>query len=182
MSKITAYTAFILLTASISVQAAPDDTQLAVWANEAIVATYSYNYKNFLQRQKAIAKYFTAAGWTNYSDVLMASKLPDAVKANSYFVSAVATLPPTIKATSANQWQANMPLLVIYKNPQYQQKQTLEVTINFSQAPSGQGIRGLAITSLIAKISKPACKCNLDDEGSDTTTTAGDEQPQQGAK
>ncbi|MBA2651528.1 MAG: DotI/IcmL/TraM family protein [Tatlockia sp.] len=165
MVKINASLAFALFAATIPVHAAaPDDIQLAVWANEAIVATYSFDYKNFLQRQKDIAKYFTAKGWTDYSTVFIASKIPEAVKANSYFVSAVATLPPTITAKGANKWEANMPLLVVYQNPQYQQKQTLEVTINFTQAPSGQGVRGLAMTSLQAKTVKPACKCDVVEE------------------
>ena len=136
-----------------------DDTQLAVWANEAIVKTYTYNYQNFLEQQKKIAIYFTSAGWIAYSKALNDSKLPEAVQKNDYYVSAVATLPPQIKTISSNSWQAIMPLLVVYKNPQYQQKQTLEVTIEFTTAPSGQGVRNLAITSLNAKEVKPACKC-----------------------
>lgn len=136
-----------------------DDTQLAVWTNEAIVATYTYNYQNFLPRQKEIATYFTAAGWIGYSKALNDSKLPDAVKKNNYYVSAVATSPPDVTLVRDNYWRAVMPLLVVYKNPQYQQKQTLEVTIEFTAVPSGQGVRGLAIASLQAKEVTPACKC-----------------------
>ena len=69
-------------------------------------------------------------------------------------------MPPEIKQLAANHWQAVMPLLVVYKNPQYQQKQTLEVTLNFLQAPPGQGVRGLVINSLQAKVVKPTCKCD----------------------
>ncbi len=76
---------------------------------------------------------------------------------NAYFVSAVATWPVEIKAIDSSHWQAVMPVLVVYKNPQYQQKQTLEVTIHFTQVPSG--VRGLAMTSLQAKVSEPACEC-----------------------
>lgn len=169
----------VMLAFSSLLKAAPDNTQLAVWANEAIVATYTYDYKNFLPRQKEIAKYFTAAGWTAYSTALNASKLPEAVQKNYYFVSAVATLPPEIKAINATQWQATMPLLVVYKNPQYQQKQTLEVTINFIQAPSGQGIRGLAITSLQSKVSQPACQCPPE---TDEPATTNDKSQSQDAK
>jgi hypothetical protein len=136
-----------------------DNAQLAVWANEAIVATYTYSFNNFIQRQREIARYFTAQGWTSYSNALNASKLPETVNKNNYFVSAVATMPPEIKQLSQNQWQATMPLLVVYKNPQFQQKQTLEVTINFSQVPSSEGIRGLAINALQAKIIEPPCEC-----------------------
>ena len=179
MSKFRAYAASILFLCLLSAQAlaAFDKTQLAVWANEAIVATYSFDYKNFLPRQKEIAKYFTAEGWTAYSTALNASKLPESIQTNSYFVSAVATLPPEIKALGNNQWQATMPLLVVYKNPQYQQKQHLAVTITFKEVPSGQGVRGLAINSLQSVISQPACQCKPGDDSSDTDTTTGAEQP-----
>ena len=149
---------FSLLTVNLPAFAALDE-QLNVWTNEAIVATYSYNYQNFLTRQKEIARYFTSKGWIAYSKALIESKLPEAVQKNDYSVSAVATLPPQVKSLRANSWQAVMPLLVVYKNPQYQQKQTLEVTIEFTTAPAGQGMRGYAITSLQSKVVKPACKC-----------------------
>jgi len=139
--------------------ATADDIQRAVWVNEAIVATYTYNFQNYLSRQKEIALYFSANGWIAYTKALNDSKLPESVQKNSYYLSAVATMPPTIKLVSDNQWQAVMPLLVVYKNPQYQQKQTLEITLGFTTAPSGQGVRGLAISSLQAKVVKPACKC-----------------------
>ncbi|MBA2657475.1 MAG: DotI/IcmL/TraM family protein [Tatlockia sp.] len=156
------YLALVLIGVSFSVHAArADETALAVWANEAIVATYSFDYKNFMQRQQEIAKYFTAKGWTDYSKVFLESKIPEAVQANSYFVSAVATHPPIIITKDSTHWQARMPLLVVYQNPQYQQKQTLEVTINFSEAPAGQGIRNFAITSLESKAIKPSCKCDI---------------------
>lgn len=136
-----------------------DNTTLAVWANEAIISTYTYSFDNFIARQREIAKYFTADGWTLYSNALNASKLPDTVAQNQYFVSAVATYPPEVKSVGDNQWVATMPILVIYKNPQYQQKQNLDVTINFGTAPSGQGVRGLSINSLQAKVSEAPCVC-----------------------
>ncbi|CEK09401.1 DotI/IcmL family type IV secretion protein [Legionella hackeliae] len=168
MRKIRLYFLFTLFI-SLPGFAAPDNTQLAVWANEAIIATYTFDYKNFLPRQKEIAKYFTAAGWTAYSTALNTSKLPDTVKKNYYVVSAVATLPPTIRTVNATQWEATMPILVLYKNPQYQQKQDLLVTINFIQAPSGQGVRGLAIASLQSKVTQPPCVCQPQTEEDATT-------------
>ncbi|ASQ47268.1 DotI/IcmL family type IV secretion protein [Legionella clemsonensis] len=173
MYKTRIYHLLILLVLSTTGFAVPDNTQLAVWANEAIVATYTFDYNNFLPRQKEIAKYFTAAGWTAYSTALNTSKLPEAVKKNYYSVSAVATLPPTIKTINATQWEATMPLLVLYKNPQYQQKQNLLVTIIFIQAPSGQGVRGLAIASLQSKVTQPPCVCQPQNE---EETTANDKQ------
>lgn len=149
----------LLLIASCNAYAAPDKTQLSVWANEAIVATYTNDYKNYLQEQKKIAKYFTSSGWITYSKALNDSKLPDSIQKNQYVVSAVALLPPEIKSLDSTHWRATMPVLVVYKNPQYQQRQTLEVVLDFSEAPADQGVRGLSINSLQAKVTEPPCQC-----------------------
>lgn len=150
---------WLILLSKTSIAANETSAQLSVWANEAIVATYTYDFKTFMQQQRVIAKFFTSQGWTNYSAALNKSKLPEMIQKNSYFVSSVATLPPEIKQLSPEKWQASMPLLVVYKNPQYQQKQTLQVTIYFGSAPSGQGVRGLAISSLQSKVIKEPCQC-----------------------
>lgn len=179
MQKINQFVRFFLILWAGVLQATPDNVQLAVWANEAIVATYTFSYKDFIAQQRGIANYFTAEGWTNYSKALNASKLPEAVLSNSYFVNAVATLPPEITLIKPGQWRASMPLLVTYKNTQYQQKQTLQVVIHFSEAASGQGVRGLAINSLQSKISIPACRCQMvvPPIKSDTTTLPSVTQP-----
>ena len=144
---------------ALKVFATPDNTQIAVWANEAIVATYTYNFQNFVARQKEIAKYFTADGWIKYTKALDDAKLAGAVKQNSYFVTAVATMPPTLKLLNKHTWQAFMPLLVVYKNPQYQQKQTLDVTLTFRDSEPGLGIRGFVITNIKAVVASPPCRC-----------------------
>ncbi|WP_298624896.1 DotI/IcmL family type IV secretion protein [uncultured Legionella sp.] len=164
MNKLfTLFSSLLLLGAIQTGHSAQDSTQQAVWVNEAIVATYTYDFKNYLQRQKDIAKYFTAQGWINYSKALIDSKLPEAVNKNSYVVSAVATHPPIIVDVDPTHWLATMPILVVYENPQYQQKQHLKITLGFTEAPSGQGVRGFAITSLQAKVIEPPCECKVPD-------------------
>jgi hypothetical protein len=162
-----------ILTASPSFAESVSPAQ-TVWVNEAIVSTYTFNHKNFIERQRNIATYFTSDGWMAYSKALNESKLPEAVQKNNYFVSAVATNTPTIKTVGPSKWEATMPLLVVYKNPQYQQKQTLSVTISFQRAPSGQGVRGLAITQLNSTVIKPACKCPPNDTLPATISTGTD--------
>lgn len=150
----------LLALCSLPALAAPDATQLAVWANEAIVATYTWDYSNYLAQQKQIARYFTAPGWTNYLTALQASGLPETVKSNSYYVSSVALLPPVVQASGdGKHWIADMPLLVLYKNAQYRQKQTLNVRLTFTEAQTNQGVRGLAIDSLRSTITSPPCRC-----------------------
>ncbi len=155
------YLAFCLL--PLKCLAAFDEIQLNVWVNEAIVATYTYDDQNLLKRQQEIAKYFTANGWIAYSKAQQDAKLLEDVQKNMYHVSAVATMPPSIKKVNAKQWEASMPLLVVYKNPQYQQKQTLNVTITIIEAPPGQGVRGFAISSMQSKIAKPMCQCTKEE-------------------
>jgi hypothetical protein len=149
--------------------AQPEQTQLSVWVNEAIVATYTYSYKNYLDDQKKIAKYFTAEAWIAYTKALNASKLPDAVQKNLYYVSSVATEPPVITNVDPTHWKATMKLLVVYQNPQYQQRQNLKVTISFMVAPSGQGVRGYSITNLQSVTTKPPCQCPVEEESAPTT-------------
>lgn len=163
--KLTIFLSIFVLFSQFS-YAQPDPVQLSVWVNEAIVATYTYSYKNYLNDQKKIAKYFTADGWMAYSKALTDSKLPEAVQKNLYYVSAVATEPPVISTSDANHWKATMGLLVVYQNPQYQQKQHLNVTINFMVAPSSQGVRGYSITSLQSVVNKTPCKCDIGEEES----------------
>ena len=156
--------------------AVPDNVAVAVWANEAIVTTYTYNFKTYLDDQKRMAQYFTTDGWIAYVKALNASKLPDAVQKNSYDVSAVATKPPFINALDPSHWIVSMPILVEYRNPQYQQQQNLKVVINIVASPSGQGTRGLAITSLQSTQISPPCQCApTDNEG--TAATKNNTQP-----
>ncbi|STY31576.1 IcmL/DotI homolog [Legionella wadsworthii] len=156
---------FFLLAMVLQISYAQSEpAQLSVWVNEAIVATYTFSYKNYLEDQKKIAKYFTAEAWISYTNALNASKIPDEVQKNLYEVSSVATTPPVITNVDPTHWKASMDLLVAYRNPQYQQKQHLKVTINFMVAPSGQGVRGYSITSLQSLVIKQPCKCDIDEE------------------
>lgn len=153
--------------------ASPDRIQLAVWANEAIIATYTFNYQTYVQQQKEIAKYFSSAGWIAYSKALNASKLPEAVQKNAYDVTAVATQPPKIITLDPTHWQAIMTILVVYQNPQYQQRQHLKIVLGFTQASPGQGVRGFSITSLQSSVTKPPCQCPS--EGSATPSATENE-------
>ncbi len=134
-------------------------TNMEVWVNEAIINVYTLDFEQLVAEQKEIAKYFTADGWIGFNKALQGSKLIENIQTNSYSVSAVATMPPTIKQTKANEWEATMPILVFYKNPAYQQKQILRVVVNFIQS-ADQGVRGFAITRLVATESSPPCKCS----------------------
>lgn len=146
-----------------------DPIALSVWANEAIVATYTYNYNNFMQRQQAIAQYFTAKGWLNYNKAFEASKLLESIQKNRYEVQAVATGVPSLRQVAPLYWEATMPILVVYQNPQYQQKQELKVSVQIVQTNSGEGVRGFALNSLNAVEQAPPCRCMPEEKAAPST-------------
>lgn len=151
---------FSLLCIGTPLWAVVDEAQMSVWVNDAIVSTYTYTYQNITARQKVMGHFFTTEGWMGYLKELNASHLIDDVKKNQYEVTAVATLPPEIKNIGGAQFSAKMPLLVSYKNPKYQQKQVLEVTVNFIEVPpSPTKPLGLALTRLVSKETEPPCDC-----------------------
>ncbi len=131
----------------------------AVWVNEAIVATFTYDNAHLMAQQKEIAHYFTANGWLSYSKAQQDANLLESVKKNAYYVSAVALMPPEIKSLGHQKWQAVMPIRVVYKNPQYQQQQTLGITLNFIETSISEGVRGFAIEDLKAHVISPPCQC-----------------------
>lgn len=141
--------------------AEPTQAQLSLWVNEAIVSTYTYAAQDDLTTQKKIAHYFTTKGWIAYSTALNASKLPEVIKQNHYDVTAVAVDTPEVHALSKGLWRASMSVLVVYKNPEHEQKQTLLVTLQFKAVSGTEGVRGLAIESFQSKVEKPACQCDL---------------------
>ncbi len=149
--------------------AQPSHSELSVWVNEAIVATYTYDFQNFIPQQRTIARYFSSEGWLAYSHAINKAHLPETVQKNNYFVSAVAQMPPHIINSDSTHWQASMPVLVVYKNPQYQQKQMLNVKIYFSTADTGQGVRGLVIDSLQANETAAPCVCQASNPPPDST-------------
>ena len=157
--KFPLLTGILIYICSQLVYSTPDKVQLAVWANEAIIATYTFNYKTYLEQQKEIAKYFTSDGWISYSKALDTSKLPESVQKSLYDVTAVATQPPKLVTLDPTHWQVIMTILVVYQNPQYQQRQNLKVVMNFTQAPAGEGVRGLAISNLQSTVTEPPCQC-----------------------
>lgn len=153
--------------------AAPSPVALSVWVNEAIVATWTWDYRDYLVQQGQIAHYFTAEGWINYSNALKASGLIDAAQKNRYSVSAVAIAPPTVTVASKGVWKGEMPLLVVYKNPQYTQKQSLMVTVFFTETSGDTGVRGLAISSMQSAVIQKPCICGPDTDGATPAAPAG---------
>ncbi|HVT62359.1 MAG TPA: type IVB secretion system apparatus protein IcmL/DotI, partial [Legionellaceae bacterium] len=72
------------------------DSAILQWANQAAIATFSYNFVNYRSELVAASGFFTAEGWDQFVTALGASNNLDAVKAKKLVVSAVATSAPVI--------------------------------------------------------------------------------------
>ena len=141
--------------------AEPTDAELSVWVNEAIVTTYTFDYKHYLAEQKRIAYYFSSNAWEAYSTALTSSNLLATIQKNGYYVSAVAQSTPVINKRGPGVWEAKMPIIVVYRNDRKEVKQTLQITINFATSTANTGIRGLQIESFVSNEIKPYCECDL---------------------
>lgn len=139
------------------------NTKLSVWANEAIVETYTYSFKDQRARFKSIAKLYTAKGWKSFLDAVESSKLVDTINQYKYSVRAVALAPPSIKnnpkSGKVKSWLISMPTLVYFDNPTQPQRQYLDVNLTVDYAPS-RGERPFAINRFVAKLN-PSLKNQL---------------------
>jgi len=148
--------AFYLLLFSTTLQAAEkvqetptDDTALLVWANEAVIKIYTYNFANYQQQLQQAARYFTSEGWQVFINEFTDSKTLDTVKSNEYKVSAVATRPPVLlqKGLVGEKqfiWQVEMPILVLYQNAEGKEQEQ-HLTVQLSITENQTGVRGLGI-------------------------------------
>lgn len=142
-----------------SVHSVDDNITRTLWASHAIINIYHYNHDTYLADQKHIARYFSASAWINYTKAINAAQLPELIKKNQWQVRSVPIKPPVLKALPENHWQADMPVLVQYKNPQREQYQTVNVSIQFGPAKKGTGIEGWTIDSFQANILQQPCQC-----------------------
>ncbi len=149
----------ITLVVSINSFAGQENLDKKIWAHQAILASYQVHYNTYLADQKAIAKYFTLDAWKKYLQVLNKINYQQYLEKNNFRVDAVALKPIALSDLGQGHWQASMPVLVEYKNPQYSQLQTIQVTLQFKPAPSGQGVAGYQIVSYAAKSIDKPCKC-----------------------
>lgn len=141
-----------------SSQALEPSVPMQVWVNQAIINLFTYSYDNWDARQKDMASYFTPDAWQAFQNAVAKSNIISQVKQNKYNVSAVATLPPTIKTIGKNIYQVDMPILVAYKNENDTQVQNLVITLHVFDT-NATGLGQFAINQFLSKIDTTPCSC-----------------------
>lgn len=127
---------------------------LLVWANEAAVSTYSYNFVTYRKSLQDASDYFTQKGWKAFMNALKESRILDNVISKKLVVSAVATGAPIILTQGIIRkkytWKVQIPMLVTYQSATQLKKQSLVVTMLISRTQKNIGNRSIGIYQFIA--------------------------------
>ncbi len=133
---------------------------VANWTVQAIQAAYAYDYVNYRQQLQSAQQYFTDYGWHGYMQALTASNNLVALTQRKQIVLAqVIGQPRFLKAgilAGAYAWQLQMPLLVTYWEPPYDDKSkfsnALTISVIVQRQPMLQSNAGLGIVQLLSSI------------------------------
>ena len=124
-------------------------TSLLVWANEAAVTAYTYNFVDYKKALQAASQYFTPEGWKTFIAFLNSSGTLSKVINKKLLVTAVATgAPVIIEQQIMNRvytWKVQIPLLITYQSPSQISHQPATVTMLITRTPTNIGTRGLGI-------------------------------------
>ncbi|MBS0359405.1 MAG: type IVB secretion system apparatus protein IcmL/DotI [Proteobacteria bacterium] len=130
------------------------DSAVLQWANQAAIASYTYNFVNYRQELQAASEFFTTTGWKNFLDELDASNTLDAVKAKRLIVSAVATQAPVILEKGVIEgrysWRVQMPILVTFQSSSEFSQARYMVNILIVRVSTLNSPRGIGIAQFIA--------------------------------
>lgn len=138
-------------------QSRPSAYAVAVFANEAAIAAYTYSYATYKQRLIDLHyKYFTTRGFAEYQRALLASNNLLAVEQKKFVVSATATDSPLIMKegyiNNIYTWEVQVPLLVTYQNNTEKIHQHLIVNLKIQHVPKEVNVRGLAVNQLVSRV------------------------------
>lgn len=129
------------------------DSAVLQWANQAAIASYSYNFVNYRQELRSASGFFTSDGWDQFIAALQASGMLKTVRAKKLIVSAVATRAPIIlqkgPLNGRYSWRIQMPLLITYQSASEFQQVRNVVTLLVTRISTLKSVRGIGIAQFI---------------------------------
>lgn len=129
------------------------DSAVLQWANQAAIASFTYNFVNYRDELQASSGFFTAEGWDQFLNALQQSNNLDAVKAKKLIVSAVATRAPIILQkgvlNGSYSWRVQMPILVTYQSASEFTQQNNVVTMLITRVSTLNSPRGIGISQFV---------------------------------
>lgn len=138
--------------------------EVIAWTIKAVQDALSFNYVNYREQLQNSQKYFTNYGWNKYMDALTANNNLIAVYTRKLVGIATVVGQPKIVTqgllSGAYAWKFEMPVLVTYLQPPYDQKSRftnpLELSVIVQRQPVLQSNQGLGILQLVANIATAA--------------------------
>lgn len=133
----------------------PNQSDYAIyqWANQAAIASFSYNFVNYREELTAASIYYTDDGWQQFMEQLQQSGNLDAVKAKKLIISAVATSAPTILQkgilNGTYSWRVQIPLLVTYQGASGLTPQNFVLTLLVTRISTLESPRGIGISQVM---------------------------------
>lgn len=139
------------------------------WTVEAIESAFSYDFVNYRAELQNAQKYFTNYGWNNYMDSLQAMNVLLALTERNLVVVAKVVAKPKLQVQGilggAYAWKFQVPLLVTYYNPPYNEKSKyqnpLMVTVVVQRQSILTSYKGLGILQVIANLVLAPATSNL---------------------
>lgn len=129
------------------------------WSIRAITQSLSYDFINYRAQFQSSEKFFTAFGWNNYMNAVKAANNIPAVTQRKMIVQAEMAGQPKLTREGilggAYAWRFQMPMLLIYRLPPYDEKSRyynpVLVSIIVQRQPVLQSYQGLAIVQLVVE-------------------------------
>lgn len=136
--------------------------EVMAWAVDAVQATYSYDHLHYRGQLQEAQKYYTNYGWSNYVRALTASNNLVALEERKMIVTATVVAQPKILAqgilAGAYAWRFEMPVLVSYSLPPYDDKSkffnALDVVMIVQRQQALQGYKGLGIVQIVGTLAE----------------------------
>ncbi len=134
--------------------------EVSSWTVSAVQAAMSYNYVSYRANLQSSQKYFTSYGWTNFMKALIASNnLPALANKRLIIIAQVTDKPKLITQGilgGAYAWKFEMPVLVTFWQPPYDQTPASKFVNNYNvsvivqRQPTLQSDQGVGIVQLIS--------------------------------
>lgn len=138
--------------------------EVMAWTIEAVQAAFSYDYVNYRMQLQSAQKYFTNYGWNKYMDAIKANNNLLAITQRKMVAVATVVGQPKIITqgilSGAYAWKFEMPVLVTYLSPPYDDKSKFSNPLNLTVIVQRQSVlqsyKGLGILQIVANIDASA--------------------------
>lgn len=127
---------------------------ISSWANEAVMAVYSFNFIDYRQALSRAQDYFTPEGWQQFLSSLQSSNTLAMVLSQKLIVTAVPTQAPVILdqglLSGTYAWKIQEPVLVTYQSASMTQPQALTIVMTIERMSTLNNPKGVGISQFVA--------------------------------